>query len=193
VSPCVAIGVVSSARVRAYLGTLCFEIGVCDYFSIPAAFISISQASILFIATPLIISTEHFCALFSAIYYLYYKLDNTIEGYTSRSPTYEIYVKIISVIAASTASFTLLIFSIEGFLTTLTKSHLGFVLVTMIVRIFVSPLFTHHGEGNYWHKLSADTSGNRRDRTPLSSVFTPCLMDIIAIVSLFDCCRRHGV
>jgi hypothetical protein len=41
-----------------------------------------------------------------------------------------------------------------------------------------------YGEGSYGDKLAADASGNRRDRTPLSAVFSARLRDIITIISL---------
>jgi hypothetical protein len=126
-------------------------------------------------------------------------LGNALDRFVSQSPVHEVYTKIISALFIFILYVAMLVFYIEGwwgipsqgFPEIITKNLnriiliiLSIVVFGMLIHFFVRPLFTQRGEARYWDKLIADRSWSRRENTPVRSVFSPRLRDMIAIASI---------
>ncbi len=174
--------IIALATATAYLWTLFYEIGFCDYFNIPYYFISLNTTTVL--AT----SGEFILAVL--ILYLFIAgplhMSQQINNFINKSSIRRFIIGISIIFFFTLVSLIFLVSDKERRQTwTIIAIFGAAAIAAAIIVFFVKPLFTQRDkEGSYWEKLIADLPPT--ERTGLSgSSLAQRHMHFSAIVIIF--------
>jgi hypothetical protein len=147
--------IIALIPVTAYLWTLFYEIGFCDYFHIRYYFISLTPAIVLATSGEFILILLF---LYLLIMYFFiigsFHISAQLSEFTSKMSTSTVVMMIFMLYFLALASLMLLIFNSE---VRQMVVALAIIYVLLVIATLVNPLFTQRKkEGSYWEKLAAD-------------------------------------